>query len=165
MKFRKTIVGLLSGLLFITTVAAGKANFSGQWIMDKSKSEGLPPDMEQRMKVTQDGDRIEIETDIFQGDSLYTIPDRYSLDSKEVEIPVHLNSGEQTTAKRTAKWSDDGQGFEARDSAVFDTPDGKVMVTTVRKWALAADGKSLVIEINRTGPEGVIKTKRTFNRK
>ena len=166
MNIHNTISGLLlSVLLFITIVAAGKADFSGLWIMDKSKSEGLPPDMEQRMRVTQDGDRIEIETDLFQGDNVNTVPDRYNLDGKEVETPLRLNSGEQTNGKRTTKWSDEGRGFEVRDAAVFDMPNGKVTIMTVRKWALAADGKSLVIEINRTGPDGVVSSKRTFNRK
>lgn len=166
MKFSTTLSGLLLCALLLTAArAADKANFSGAWIMDKSQSTGLPPDMEQRMRVTQERDRIEIETDLFQGDNVSTVPDRYNLDGSEVEIPARLNSGERTQAKRTAKWSADGQGFEVRDVAVFDSADGKVTITTVRKWALAADGKTLVIELERTGPNGPVSSKRTFNRK
>ena len=166
MKTQRFIGGLLlSALLFSTAAAADKANFNGQWIMGKGKAEGLPADMEQRMRVTQQGDKIEIETDIFRGDDVQTVPDSYALDDKETEFEVHLNSGETTKAKRTAQWNAAGNGFEVHDVAVFDTANGKVTITTVRKWALAADGKTLVIEINRTTPDGNITTKRTFNRK
>lgn len=166
MKLRKTMGGLLlSAFLFTAIGAADKANFNGQWVMDKTKSTGLPPEMEQRMKVEQDGDKISIETSVFQGDDVNTVPDSYTLDGKEVEIPARLQSGEQTKAKRTAKWNDAGNGFEVRDVAVFDTVDGKVTITTVRKWALGADGKSLVIEMSRTTPDGDAASRRLFNRK
>lgn len=166
MRFRRFSIGLFAiSLLCLTVAATDKANFNGQWIMDKSKAEGIPPNMEQRMKVAQDGDKIDIETDLFAGDEINTVPDHYLLDGKEVEIPVRLTSGEETKAKRIAKWNESGNGFEVRDAAVFDTPEGKVTITTVRKWAMAADGKSLVIELTRTGPNGSNTSKRTFTRK
>lgn len=155
----------LSALLMVSALASEKVNFNGQWVMDKARSEGLPPEMNQNMKVEQDGDKISIETDLFQGDNVQTVPDSYTLDGKEVEIPVRLTSGEETKAKRLAKWNESGNGFEVRDVAVFDTSEGKVTITTVRKWAMATDGKSLVIELSRIGPNGSNTSKRTFTRK
>jgi hypothetical protein len=55
--------------------------------------------------------------------------------------------------------------YEVNEEATFDTPDGKVSVTMRRKWTLSADGKTLVIELNHTGPNGTISSKRTFNKK
>lgn len=160
------ILQIISSLLLIATLCfatADKANFQGQWVM--TKGEGIPPDMKQNMKVEQDGDDVRIETDLFQGDEVQTVPDHYLLDGREIEFPVKLQTGEETTGKRVAKWNDAGNGFEVRDVSVFDTKDGKVTITVVRKWALAADGKSLVIELHRTAPAGEVHTKRTFNRK
>lgn len=150
-------------LLCLSAAAADKANFNGQWVM--TKGEGLPEGMQQRMKVEQNGDDLRIETDLFQGDDVQTVPDHYVLDGKEVEIPVRLQSGGETKGKRIAKWNEAGNGFEVRDVSVFDTSDGKVTITMVRTWLLAADGKSLVIDIHRTAPDGEKHTKRTFNRK
>ena len=164
MNIRKTSGGLLlSVILFTVVVAADKTNFSGRWVM--TQAEGIPADMKQNMKVTQDGDKVEIETDLFQGDNVQTVPDQYTLDGKETQYHTRLASGEETQAKRIAKWNADGNGFEARDVAVFDMADGKVTITTVRKWLAAADGKSLVIEMSRSGPQGTVTSKRTFTRK
>jgi hypothetical protein len=44
------------------TAAAAKADFSGTWILDKSKSEGLPPGMDQTMTVVHTGDKLSLET-------------------------------------------------------------------------------------------------------
>ena len=155
----------LSALLMVSALASEKVNFNGQWVTDKTKAEAIPSDMEQRMKVEQDGDSIRIETDLFQGDNVQTVPDHYTVDGKEVEIIARLQSGDETKAKRTAKWNEKGDGFEVRDIAVFNTADGIATITTVRTWVMGADGKSLVIEIKRTAPDGVITTKRLFTRK
>jgi hypothetical protein len=152
-------------LLCLTAAGADKANFNGQWVMDKSKSEGLPANLEQRMKVEQNGDDVRIETDLFQGDEVQTVPDHYVLDGQGHEIGVRLPSGGESKGKRVAKWNEAGNGFAVRDVSVFETAEGKVTITMVRTWALAADGKSLVIEIQRTAPNGELRTKRTFHRK
>jgi hypothetical protein len=157
------IILLTASTATAASVANDKTNFSGQWIM--SKAEGLPAGLQQRMKVEQDGDKIGIETDLFQGDNVQTIPDMYTLDGKEMEFDVRLPSGEETKAKRVAKWNDKGDGFEVRDVAVFETANGKVTITTVRKWAMSEDGKSLVINLDRTGSGTETHTIRTFNRK
>ena len=164
MQFRRLRICVLAiCLLQLLVAAADKANFNGQWIM--TKAEGIPEGMQQRMKVEQDGDDVRIETDLFQGDEVQTVPDHYLLDGKEYEFPVKLQTGEETKGKRVAKWNDAGNGFEVRDVSVFDTKEGKVTITMVRKWLLSEDGKSLVIELHRTAPQGEVHTKRTFNRK
>ncbi|HEY6402296.1 MAG TPA: hypothetical protein VI479_12855 [Blastocatellia bacterium] len=89
----------------------------------------------------------------------------YDLSGKEVEFTARLSSGQETKGKRVAKWSADGVGIEMNEEATFDTPDGKVAITMRRKWTLSADGKTLVIELNHTGPNGPVSSKRVFNRK
>ncbi len=152
-------------LLLTTVLATGKANFSGVWIMDKDKSQGLPKDLEQKMRVTHEGDKLALETDLLHGDDVTTVHDSYTINDQEADFPARLQSGQTATGKRTAKWNVDGNGFEVKETASFDTPEGKVAITMQRKWALSADGKTLVIELNHTGPNGPIATKRTFYRK
>lgn len=163
MRTNHFINAILFLALVVPILAVDKANFNGQWIM--TKAEGIPEGMQQRMKVEQNGDDVRIETDLFQGDEVQTVPDHYLLDGKEIEFPVKLQTGEETIGKRVAKWNDAGNGFEVRDVSVFDTKDGKITITVVRKWLLAADGKSLVIELHRSAPNSEINTKRMFNRK
>lgn len=166
MKFRITLLGMtLAALCLTAALAADKVNFSGTWIMDKSKAEGIPPNMDQKMRVAQEGDKLDLETDLFTDDNVSTVHDEYFINGKEVEITMRLTTGQETKGKRVAKWNADGKGFEVNEESVFDTPEGKVTVTLQRKWAMSADGKTVVIELNRQGPEGKIATKRTFNRK
>lgn len=156
---------ILLSLSLTAALAADKANFSGNWIMDKSKSEGLPQNMDQKMKVTHEGDKLELATDLYVEDDVTTVHDEYFINGKEAEFTSRLATGQETKGKRVAKWNADGRGFEVNEESVFETPDGKVTVTLQRKWQISADGKTVVIELNRKGPEGAITTKRTFNRK
>lgn len=166
MKFRITLFGMTLLSLFLTTaLAADKANFSGVWVMDKSKAEGIPPNMDQKMKVTQEGDKLELETELFVDDNVSAIHDAYTINSKEVEFTARLGTGQETKGKRVAKWNANGDGFEAREESTFDMPEGKVNITMNRKWTLSADGKTLLIELNHTGPNGPVSSKRTFNKK
>lgn len=155
---------LLIALLLTAAWAVDKANLNGVWIMDKDKSEGLPKEMEQKMRVKLEGDKLELETDLFVGDDVTTVHDSYTINGQEMDFPARLQSGQTATGKRTAKWNEDGKGFEVKEAASFDTPEGKISITMQRKWALSANGKTLVIELNHTGPNGPISTKRTFHR-
>ncbi|MCI0391286.1 MAG: hypothetical protein MOB07_21300 [Acidobacteria bacterium] len=165
MKFRMTPLGITLLSLILTTLAADKADFSGVWIMDKSKAEGIPPNMDQKMKVAQNGDRLDLETDLIVDGDINTVHDGYELSGKEVEFTARLGAGQETKGKRVAKWNADGKGIEVREESTFDTPEGKVSMTMRRKWTLSADGKTLVIELNHTGPNGPVSSKRTFNKK
>jgi hypothetical protein len=156
---------MTSSLLCLTALAFGKADFNGIWVMDKSKAEGIPPNMDQRMRVRQDGDRLDLETDLIVNDDINTVHDGYDLSGKEVEFTARLGNGQETKGKRVAKWSADGAGIEVNEEATFDTPDGKINITMRRKWTLSADGKTLVIELNHMGPNGPVSSKRAFNKK
>jgi hypothetical protein len=145
--------------------AAGKVDFSGVWVMDKSKAEGVPSNMDQNMRVMQDGARLDLETDLIVNDEINTVHDSYDLSGKEVEFRARLSSGQETDGRRVAKWSADRAGIEVNEEAIFDTPDGKVTITMRRKWTLSADANTLVIELDHTGPNGPVSSKRVFNRK
>ena len=158
------VIALCLCLASVAALAAVKANFSGSWTMDKSRNEGVPPDMEQTMTVTQQGDSVSVETKIItdQGDQM--IASAYVLDGKEAEYPVSRAMGEGK-GKRTAKWTADGNGFEVTEEEKVDTPNGQVTLKFARKWAMAADGKSLTIELDVASPTGKQHSKRIFVKK
>jgi len=154
-----------ASILGLTLVVAhAAANFGGTWIMDKSRSVGLPPDMEQTMTVTQADTKLDIETKIVtdQGDQAVTAT--YNLDPKEMDY-TPKRGGTEGKGKRTLKMNADGNGFEVKEEEKFDSMNGEVVFQFVRKWELAADGKTLTIELEVTGPNGPQHTKRTFVRK
>lgn len=152
-------------LALITTVATAKVDFSGVWALDKSSSEGLPPDMDQTMIVVQTGDKLSLETKLITGKGEQTVADTYLLDGKEVEFTPKSPNGLSGKGKRTAKWTTDGNGIDVNEKVTFDTPEGSVTVQTTRKWTLSADGKTIKIELNTQDPNGMHQSKRTFNKK
>lgn len=152
----------LVALSLVVAAAAAKADFSGKWVMDKAKSEGVPPTMEQTMTVTQTGDKIELETRIVAPQGERVIKDTYTADGKETEFTPQGPQGAMGKGKRTAKWSADGSALEVSETATLNGPNGPDEVSATRKWSLAADGKTLTIEMTFSGEQGVQKTRRVF---
>lgn len=157
---------LLAVALGAVTVSA-KANFSGVWTLDKS--EGLPPGMTQVLTITQNGDRLEVERKVKMAeDEGRTVNDAFVLDGKETDFkPLLVGGGGATVkkAKRTAKWAEDGNGFDATEEATLEGPDGEDTIKVTQRWSLSADGKSLTIELEMKGPSGAMKTRRVFVKK
>lgn len=149
--------------IFSVQVFAANPDFSGTWKLDKAKSEGLPPGMDQEMSVTQTSDKISLETKLTTDQGEQTIADSYTLDGKETEFAPKTPNGASGKGKRTAKWTTDG--IEVNEVSTFDTPDGAVTVKMTRKWTLSADGKTLQIEINAESPQGTQTIKRVFAKK
>jgi hypothetical protein len=152
----------LVALSLVVAAAAAKADFSGKWVMDKTKSEGLPPNIEQTMTITQTGDKIELETKITGPQGERTVKDSYTVDGKEVDFTPQGPQGPMGKGKRTAKWSTDGAALEVSETATLDGPNGPDEVSATRKWTLAADGKAMTIELTFNGEQGTQKTKRVF---
>ncbi len=151
-------IAILTILAFnLCASAMVKADFSGSWSLDKARSSGLPPGMDQTMKVTQEGDSVKIETVVKSEQGEQAVPDAYSLDGKEKEL-VRGNA----KGKRTSKWTAEGNGFEVSESLKAETPEGEVEIQTTRKWMLSSDGKTLTIEMNLKVPQGEQVSKRTF---
>ena len=167
MKRKIMACGAAAVMLALAAVGArAKADLGGTWVLDKSRTEGLPPGMDQTMTVTQAEDLLKIETRITTPAGEQTVPDSYVLSGKEVEFtPPVPGGGGGGKGKRTSKWAADGNGIEVTEEATFDTPDGPATVRAARRWSLAADGKTLTIEMSVEGPQGKSQSKRTFVRK
>jgi len=151
--------------LAILPATAAQTDFTGTWVLDTSRSEGLPPGMEQAtMTVNQSGDRIEIETLVTTPMGERRIADVYVLDGRETDYQPTLNVEASSTGKRTSRWSEGRNGFEATERATVEGPEGEVTITVARKWTLAPDGATITIELTFTGPPGEMTSTRVFTR-
>jgi hypothetical protein len=161
---------LALGSLFVMAMALGfssaaaKVDFSGTWVMDKTRSEGVPPDMEQTMTVAQSGDTLNVETKVVTDQGDQAVSAIYNLNGKEMEYALK-RQGAEGKGKRTAKWTPDGNGFEVTEEEQFISLSGEVTLEFARKWQMLADGKTLIIELDVKGPNGPQHSKRTFVRK
>lgn len=139
-----------------------KQNFSGAWLLDKAKSEGLPPSVDQTVTIVQDGDKVEVATKTTSERGEQNSKSTYVLDGKVAEVTLSgPMPGSTAKGKQTAKWSADGNGFESIDEGTFETPNGPATIKTSRKFQLSPDGATLVVEISREGPI-TQKSKRVF---
>ena len=146
--------------------AAAKANFSGTWTLDKSKSEGLPPAIKaQVMTVTQAEDKLTIESKMTTEQGDQTVSDVYTLDGKPADFTAKGPGGAEGKGKRTAKWSADGNGIEVSEAITYEPPNGPVAVDVTRKWTLSADGNTLTIDMNIASPMGTQQIKRVLVKK
>ncbi|HKS28085.1 MAG TPA: hypothetical protein VJS44_09710 [Pyrinomonadaceae bacterium] len=164
----RLIIGATLMLLMMSVAAsAQKADFSGTWVMDRARSEGVPPGMEQTMTVKQSGDQLEIEMKITGGpQGSEEIKDQFTLDGKEADYkPTVMKGVEVVKSKRAPKWSADGKGLDILEDTTVDGPDGMVNIKVTRHWQLSDDGKSLTVDIAIDGPRGVRRQKRVYSRK
>lgn len=163
----KTVLTFLIALMIAVgfeAQAAGtqKASFAGKWMMDRSRSEGLPPEVDQIMMVTQSGDQLMVQTKVYpENTPYYTIDDNYLLNGQEVAYEQPRPDGSKAKGKRTARWSDDGKSVEIAEELSFNSPKGPVTIQTTRKWTML-DDKTITIELNQKTPERTTRTKRTF---
>ncbi|HVF92189.1 MAG TPA: hypothetical protein VNH22_19140 [Blastocatellia bacterium] len=147
-------------------MASAKTDLTGTWVMDAARSEGLPPGMDQMMKIVQAEDKINIETKVVTDEGEQVVSDSYVLNGKEVEYkPTFGPPDMEKKGKRTARWTADGNGIEVVEVATLESPNGPVEVNMKRKWAISGDGKTIVIELDFNGPNGPVHTKRTFTKK
>jgi hypothetical protein len=71
----------------------------------------------------------------------------------------------ETTGKRTSKWSADGTALEVTETADIQMPDGSTAsIKNWRKWTVSADGKTLTAEETRINPRGEQKAKRVYTK-
>ena len=153
-------------VLCLLVVASPKPNFSGAWIMDRSRSFGLPGNMQQTMTVTQTEDQIEVETKLILPDSERTVKDTYVMDGKEHEFaPASPANAPPNTppakGKRTAAWLPGDNGIVVTEVTTAETPKGTVTTQVTRKWTFTAEGE-LTIAMYVDGPNGSYEAKRIF---
>ena len=149
----------------VGAVAAQKPNFSGTWVMDRSRSIGMPAGMEQTMTITQTGDKIDLETKLVTAQGERIIKDSYTLDGKESDFTPQGPQGPQGKGKRKATWLPRGNGIVVNEDATVDGEKGPIQTQLTRKWIMSPDGMTLTIDLYYDGPNGSYETKRIFMKK
>jgi hypothetical protein len=156
---------LITAAIFVLSVialAAAKPNYTGTWTMDRARSFGLPPDMNQTLTITQKDDRIELETKLIQPNNERTVKDTYVLDGKEYDFTPQVPPNQPpATGKRTAVWLPGDRGIQVTDVTTAETPKGPVKTQTVRKWTISGQGE-LVIDMYVDNPNISYEAKRIF---
>ena len=146
-----------------------KIDFTGEWQLDKARSEGLPPGVDQVLTVKQQADRLEAKFRVLGGpDGERTAEDAYVVNGEATDFkpPIIGGGGTVKSAKRTSKWSAEGRGFDAVEEAEVEGSDGAGTIKATRTWRLSEDGKTLTIEMAVNMPDGSSnKSKRVFTKK
>jgi hypothetical protein len=158
--FTTALIGALTAL----PATAAQTDFAGTWVLDSSRSEGLPEGLQQTMTVKQSGDRLEVETHTRNPAGERRTPDVFFFDGQETDFQPVLNVEASATGKRTLRWSEDRSGFEATERITVQGPQGEITLTSLRKWTLAPDGDTLTIELTSNSPQGEMKSTRVFTR-
>ena len=184
----KKLVFLMAAVCLFSIAAFAqdkKADFSGTWTLDVSKSK-----LDERariesmtMTVTQSAKDLKVDTKTIRaarpegapggtgggggmgrgggfgnGESSTT----YSLDGKETTIEQDSPMGKMPV-KLMAK--SDGGKIGLSSSRTMSGPNGEVTISTKETWELAADGKTLTVNRDQTTPRGTSSSTMVFVKK
>jgi len=160
--FLVTVLVLTVGIAF----GSARPNFNGTWVMDASKSEGIPPNVAQTMTLTQADDNLTLQNKIVTAEGDINVSDTFIINGNEVDFTQKVN-GVEIKGKRTSKWSADSNGFESNEEFTVEAGDGQSTTQKIRRvWAISADGKTLTIDLfGKTSNGEDLHTKRTFVKK
>ena len=186
----------ISGFIMVCVIAVWAANilpaanFAGTWTLDKAKSQGLNPRMQNAESVqwiiTQDDKMISIEPKVTGGQPPAGAPPAgappaggaatggggggrgpggprsFNLDGKEATSEAGGQMGGTNTTKAT--WSADGKTLDLL-SVRTGTRDGtEFKVTTTEKLTVSDDGKVLTVQIHSESPRGAQDATLVFNK-
>lgn len=170
-------VGNLTVCLLVCALAASTAvaptNFSGAWVLDKSKSQ-LSPQLQTvesyTLTVTQDAQQLTTSAAITGGQQPGgggrggMMPSlTYKLDGAESTMEAGGGRGGSITLK--AAWKDGGKTLALTNVRKFNFQGNDVTITTNETWTLSADGKTLTIQRTTESPRGTQNSTLVFNKK
>ena len=164
----QNVITAASILLLVSSLASGggRPNFSGTWVMDASRSIGIPPDLQQTITVSHAGDQVKIEMKISSSQGERTFADVYTLDGKEGEFtPQGMAGPAPGKGKRKSSWLPNDKGIVVSEETTTDSPNGPVVNQQTRKWMVSADGTTLTVDYYFDGPRGSFETKRVYVKK
>jgi hypothetical protein len=150
-------------LLFSFTTVNYRANFSGDWKLDESKSElgNAAGRVARSLKAEQKDNDITISrtTPGFNGGDPVTTTNTVTFDGKVTESEGFGGS----KRKSTGKWSDDGLTLTINSVMTFER-DGQTMeFKSVETWSLTSDGLLSVVT-QTTSSRGESTTKAVYSK-
>lgn len=156
-------------MLVVNLSATGSAptNFSGVWVLDKARSQGLPETLANIpgyiMAVTQDDKQVTVETKIAAGGqerSVQTLT--YKLDGSETKGELAGRLAGPATLK--AKWKSDGKVLELSAARRLSAQGTEYTVTVKDRFELIEDGKALKMLRTVESPRGAQESTWVFNK-
>lgn len=143
------IAGAFACLLATAAIIHG-VNFSGEWTLNKEKSElgdigeNIAP---KKITVKSADNSIEIErlSPSFEGGE-FTTKEILTFDGKETEIKMNGNN----KRKSTAKWSADGQSMIINSVINFEMNGEVTDIKVEETWKLTADGKLSLVSVSNS---------------
>ncbi len=184
--------GLTSALVFALAAQAAAPNFAGTWTLDKSKSQGLSPRVQNAESVswiiTQTEKDITIEEKVTGGGGPGGGPggppaggapqgDRPGGGQgggrgmgmggpRTFNLDGSETTGEMGRGKfvRKATLSSDGKTLELVSKLTFQGPDGEVTTNSTDKLSLSDDGKVLTVVRHSESPRGTQDSTLVFNK-
>ncbi|MFL6247849.1 MAG: hypothetical protein ACJ74H_17630 [Thermoanaerobaculia bacterium] len=145
---------LLPLALLLIAIPAHAADFSGQWSLDKTQSKDLPPFYEEvkahSLKITQDEKELVVAVEITSDahEPLH-IDFKYRLDGQptKTESQIRTPDGPMSVPTiLTAKPQDDGTLAITIERELPSRGGETMKGSTVEKWRLQPDGKTLIID-------------------
>jgi hypothetical protein len=167
MKIRVSLVAVSLVAIAGLGLAASKPNFSGTWVLDKSRSFSNPAGLDQTLTIVHNGDQVKLDAKITTAAGEQSVTETYSLDGKETEFSPQPGPAGSPPAKgkRKASWMPDGKRILIADEVTRELPNGPVKDQTVRKWTLSPEGTTLTVDYFFDGPRGSFEAKRVFIKK
>lgn len=143
---------LSSPFIVEAAYAADKADFSGKWILNETKSnlgEGRFFSAA-KMTITQDGSTITIErTRTGRDGEERTSSETLTLDGKE-----NVVESDNRNTSSVATWSEDGTTLTIKSKTEFSRQGETFEMNRTEVWTLGEDGKSLNIQSDSSSSRG-----------
>jgi len=157
---KMSVLLLTAGFFTLTSMAPDRANFSGEWKLNESKSElgqfplcifGGDRMRSKRMKIAAGADFLTVGVaSSYPDGTLVTRQDKLTFDGKESQA-TYVGTPREKSA---ARWSDDGQTMIVNSVRSFD-PNGETADFKVTEvWKLINGGKSISIQVNSSSISG-----------
>jgi hypothetical protein len=140
-------------LLYPVNAQAGeKVDFSGEWVLNESKSnlgEGRFFSST-KMTVKQEESTIMIErTSTGRDGEQRTRSETLTMDGKE-----NVNKSENRSSTTTVSWSDDGISMTLNSNREFSRQGETFEMKSEETWTLSGDGNTLTIQSTTSSPRG-----------
>lgn len=161
----KTMPAFLLALFIFSafTIKSERANFSGHWQLNESKSElgQFANYATKTIQADQQESSIAISRTAasFNGDDM-TTKEVLTFDGKEVETVLFGESKK----KATASWSDDGQMLTITYTLLLDFNGQTNEISGKETWTLADDGKTLISQNKSSSSFGDLETKAVYEK-
>lgn len=149
---KMSVLLLTAGFFTLTSMAPDRANFSGEWKLNESKSE-----LGQFPLCIFGGDRMRSKTmkiathaNFLTVEAASTRQEKLTFDGKESEA-TYVGTARERSA---ARWSDDGQTMTVNSVRSFDENGKTADFKVTEVWKLINGGKSISIQVNSSSISG-----------